>query len=567
MQNKSMFEKLAKGIPQQERIELLKKLQSISNNEIHVSETIIESDAQVSLDDISIKFKSENILFRIFFIIKSFFSSISVENLYNDHLVSKKAKEVEKNYPDILDYRHGFLLTGFYNRLLELKNAADFFKSGITSYEENPGEFYVFLGTLVVPKISEKIDTEVNPYNLSFDSEITNDVRAGFIRRLDDILQNMGQTGRNKLYIAIQNLEWFKAFVKFPYERMISKFISIVSGTTTCPLDAVSSELNLLAKIMSNGKKIYPEVLEAMYLLSAHAQEQLEAGVDIETHTTEYVTKSIEHIGAIKLFLQTVPIKALAAISEHSYFWINEHLSGVEDWFIKYKAQWRKNFDKKWNSWLKDKRKYQTKQQIEAMLSVSDYPVLPNRPWRDVWGGIPFLREYTLGFLNAFYEKIYPEYNRLFKILMIEGAFVNKDNRVDYTDTFNALNHVGLILSEFNEKLSFKGIYGSSFSNIANESLKTVQGQSKLNSLMLNIESEGTSILTAFNESASKMTRILGGITNVDTTSIYDIITNLSAIQGKSNMAFRQQVEEARKNLLQCLEIIIDLESIELSLK
>lgn len=569
MENSSMFDKLVSGITQNERLDLLRKLETVSDTTTQTIDSEIEDETSVE-EDLTVRLKNESIFFRIFLMIKSFFKSSNVEVLYNDHLVSNNAKIIEKNYPDILDYKHGFLLSTFYNKLLELKEVADFFKQGIFSYEENQGEFYVFLGSLIIPSLSERMEKEVDPYSLSYDKEISSELRASLLRKQEEVIQTILPNDKNRLYSAIQSLDWLKSFVKLPFDRIISRFISIVNGTYTCPIDSVSSELDNFAKVLTNGKRIYTEVLEALYLLSKQDSEKTpqpadNKEIDIKELAAQYVSKSMEKLSLLKMFINSVPIKSLAAISIHSSTWSNEHYDGVEDWFVKFKSQWRKNFDKKWESWMRDKRKYLTRQRIQVMLSTEEYPHIPNRPWKDIWGGINFSREYSLGFLHALFEKLYPEQNKIFKILMIEGDFAQRDNRVEFTDNYNNFNHLSQSILAFDDKLSFKGIYGSSFSNIIKESLRTIQGQAKIDSLMLTIEAEASAMIALYCESARIMGLIIAGVLAEARNSRYDTLTNIMSIQGKSNSSFRQQLSKTRTELLESIDIIKELETIEVT--
>ena len=89
-------------------------------------------------------------------------------------------------------------------------------------------------------------------------------------------------------------------------------------------------------------------------------------------------------------------MKNLTALSMNSSIWVPERPEGAEDWFVKYKAQWRKIFDQKWENWLQSKRKYTVSLKIKKMLNSENLPLLPFRPWTEIWNGIPFSKEYSI---------------------------------------------------------------------------------------------------------------------------------------------------------------------------
>lgn len=583
MENYNSFDRLVLGISNNERIDLLKKLEASTDPEKQNVESSYIADPEDQEHDLSVKFKGESFLLRIWLHLKALFSANDVEFVYNQYLVSSLARGIEKNYPNLIDYKHGLLTTDFYNKLCELKNVAAFFKSGISVYEEKQGSFFVFLGSLFVPELSERIDSEVSPYKLGFDREVTGELRSSLIRKMEEILQSIPQTDKTRLYTAVRSIEWLKAFTHLPFERFTSRFISLVSGSYTCPLDAASQDLATFAKVLCNGKRIQTEILEALFLFSEQSQQEelanKTANIPEATEPTksisredslnincaEYLKKSLEQISLIKMFITTIPIHDLAAVANNSSIWIPDQLEGVEDWFVKYKNHWRKLFDQKWECWLRDKRKAQTHEKIKELFSIDDFPHIPNRPWLDIWDGMEFSKDYALGFVYAFFEQLYPTYSKLFKIIMVEGEFTQRENRIEFTDTYNLLNHLSQSTLMLNEQLSIKGVYGAYFDNIIKESIRTIQGKAKIDSLMSTIEHEASSLIAQFADACRTMQLLLGGILTEAKNPRYDTLANISSIQGKSNSIFREQLHAAKAGFIDALELLKELETIEIT--
>ena len=154
MENYTSFDRLVMGISNDERVNLLRKLESNSDPEKQNIEIRLKN--KDGAFDITLKYKKEPFFIRLWLRLKSLFTSNGIDYLYNEYLISSLAKDVEKNYPGVIDYKNGYLCTEFYNHLLELKKVADFFKTGITVYEEDQGSFFVFLGSLFAPELSER---------------------------------------------------------------------------------------------------------------------------------------------------------------------------------------------------------------------------------------------------------------------------------------------------------------------------------------------------------------------------------------------------------------------------
>lgn len=567
MDKYTSFDRLVLGISNEERVDLLKKLESNADPEKQNIEVKNKnSDGNI---DITIRYQRESFFVRLWLRLKSLFTSNGIEYIYNEYLISNIAKDIEKNNPNIIDYKNGYLLTDFYTMLKELKNVADFFKSDISVYEENQGAFFVFLGSLFSPELSETLETEVSPYKYGLDREVTSELRASLIRKMEEILHSIPADKRTKLYDAIRSIEWLKHFTKLPFERFLSKFNNLIPGKDTCLIDSVNSELTAFARVLCNGKKIQTEVLEALYLFSVQSQEIIASEKPSEDSVnqgcSEYLKKSIEQISLIKMFITTIPIEAIATISTNSSSYEVGKLDGVEDWFIKYKNHWRKMFDQRWENWLRDKKKYAINAKIKELFDTDTFPFIPNRPWQEIWGGITFPREYTLGFMYAFFQKIYPEYNKVLKVIMVEGDFANRENRVEFTDTYNMLNHIAQTIANINEQLSPRGAYGISFNNVIKDSLRTIQGQSKINNLLTTIEKEVASLTTHFANSCRAMNLIFTGILSLEKNSRYDSLVNIATIQGKTNILFRQQMKDVNVGFGEVLDLIKNLEAIDIS--
>lgn len=576
MDNENIFDNLVTSISQGERIEILNRLQANSNSDTQcLISDFQDNDDQIELKDKLIK---ESFFTRLWLHIKALFSSSDIEIVYNRYLLSELAKYVEKDYPDLIDFKHNNLLTLFYTKLKELKSVSEFFRTYISVYEENPCSFYIILSSLIIPEIHEQLDKEVSPYSLPFEREVTNELRTSLLRKLEEVLQSIQSDKKNKFYSCIKAVEWLKNFTKLPFDRFLTRFVSLLTGSFTCPIDSASYDLAVFSKILTNGVQLYTEVFEALYLLNEQNLIDLKEHEDninnseatnIETVSQsvvieQFMSKALEQVSLIKMFITSIPLKKITAIANNSSIWQAEKLDGVEDWFVKYKSYWKKIFDQKWSSWLKDRRKALVKTRILTLFKLEEYPHLPNRPWSEIWGGIDFCYEYSMGFLYTFYDQLYPNYSKTLKTLMIEGEFVNRENRVEYTDTYNLLNHLAQSLITFNDKLSFKGIYGSSFNNIIKESIRTIQGQNKINNLMNTIESESNSLLSQFIDASRSLQLILGGILLETKDSRYGILANMASVQGSNNSVFRMNLQTVRHSFVECLDLLLELEAVEM---
>ena len=111
MENYTSFDKLVMGISDEERVNLLKKIESNSDPEKENIERK-KNNNDITID-ITERYQKESFLVRLWLRLKSLFTSSGIDYLYNEYLISNIAKEVEKDYPNIIDYKNGYLITDF----------------------------------------------------------------------------------------------------------------------------------------------------------------------------------------------------------------------------------------------------------------------------------------------------------------------------------------------------------------------------------------------------------------------------------------------------------------------
>ena len=570
MDHTNSFDRLVSELGKDERLTLLDKL-SPTTLPTTVTEKVESPDyTETTATDVDMqtKLRGESVLLRLWLFLKSVFSGTSQKVIYNDLIISRKAKILSKKFPDLYDFKKNSLLTDFFIELKNLHQGIEFFKPGITAYEEATGEAYVFLGSLFLSDLYEKIDSETSPYSLDFSRTPTQELRNSLIRKMDDLLSSISSSERQNLYVNVQCLEWIKKLAKLPYEKFLTRFTSYNQTNFICPLENATSELNQFAKIICHSKKITPEVLETLYMLNHgfSVEKQNEDSLDgAKDFAKEYQKQSSEAILKIYNFIRKVPIKTIAAISSKDADWVLQTPSGVEDWFVKFKAQWKKQFDRKWESWLVDRKKEEIRNCCEKVFGVKKLPLLQNRPWEKAWGGIPCNRDYTLGFLYSFFINLYPKIASILKIIQLEGDFVLRDTRVEFTNAYNDFAQQEQAIFALNAKLAEDGNYFESFESIAGEKLRSIQNQSRMDSLMLSIETEASMLSSKFGITCRELITILEGVLKLNPDAKQETITNLAMIQGTENPVFRANLHKSFDKIVNSLDLLKNLEGIESS--
>ena len=274
--------------------------------------------------------------------------------------------------------------------------------------------------------------------------------------------------------------------------------------------------------------------------------------------------KAAANISMIHMFVKTVPLRQSCKIAFNNVQWQPQNFTGAEDWFVKYKEYWKKLFDEKWNLWLRDKKKAMIHSKLSNTFELDDFPLLQNRPWTQLWGGVPFHFEYTAGFIFWFMEKKYSDVIQPLKVLLLEGVFENKDNRQEFANTINDLMQIYNDVLKLGEDLSSLGQIGLVFEKIASNHLRTLQAQSKIESTMLNLEAEIQNMKNSFCNDCRSIRLIVDAALGSRVDTRYDGVSNINMMQGSNNSAFKEQLKNSKEKFECALEMLKELETIDL---
>lgn len=562
-QPRGSFDELVAGISSDERKYLLAKINQNREHSFPLVQPAREETDGFTLD---IKLNSESFLYKLFLWIRSLISKKHKLEIYNDDLIRTLARKINKNHPGIVDMQNGLILSLFYEKLKELKNAADFFKPYFNIFNENPGKFYVFMSTFIAPEIASSINAEADPYSVPFEKEGTKEVRSSLLKKLEGILKDIPQKSRAVMYDAVKSLNWLKRFSELPYTHFLAQFTAIVSENYTCPFTNAQTDFNALANVLSDARSIPNEALEALFLFPQRkGGATVELDQDTEKSMREFLSKSAAGISMVQMFISTVPFFALGKVIFSDYDWQIETFGGAEDWFVKFKEEWKIVFDERWESWLRDRKKSQLADVLMEKFGILSFPELPYRPWANLWGGVPFRCEMTGGFLYWFATVKYEEIMGVLNVLVLEGVFLNNDNRAEFSEAMNKFAEINHQVQLFGESLNEKGSVGSVFAKLIADHVRTLKGQNMVNSIILNAETSIRGWESSFCDCCRTIEKVLAGILDDEKTDKkYESIQNLMTIKGRENRAYRDNLQAEREVLLESRRILAEIEPLDL---
>lgn len=535
---------------------------STSINLVEVDDELPEKNATLRL-----KYNSLSFFYKIVLWFRSKFEGKSPERIFNDDALTDLARKINRLHPGLVSHRTKSLDTLFFQQLKTLKDAADFFKPYFIPLDEQSGEFYVFLSSFVTPGISEKINSEADPFVFSFDEEADAQHKNDILKILDDLLNNLDPSLKANLYDAITSLNWLKRFSVLPFLHFMAQFTSILNDVYTCPYKNAVVDFEIFATVFTSLKSISGEALEALFLFS-HKKEFSEnpKSMDLERSVKEFLANATSKLSAVQMFVSTVPVAKLGRIVNEDFDWQPKNLSGVEGWFPKFRAQWRSIIEIRWVEWVKERKKNAIASSLHADFNLSYFPELEYQPWTSLWSKVNFNYELCGGFLSWFATKTYPNYLVYLNDIMIDGVFNGNENRAFYTDAFNQFKSANQHMTDLMMRLSPGGELGVKFAEWAKYPSSTFQIQNQISTIMGKIDSEVAEIIRDFKNGATALCKFISKLFTQEPKRSMELLQNFTMIKGRENQAWRDELEGVKKGLSRAVYYLSEFEPIDLRL-
>lgn len=556
------FDKLVAGLNTEDRNIMLSKLNANKTQTVKfVNTEVYEQKEDTRL---SLRLKNESVFYKFLLWLRSLFSKEKIEELYSEDLITKIAKSVDREFPHLIHHQQNVLDSIFYERLKALKDCADFFKPYFALIEDSIGDFYVFLSSFVTPQIADEINSKADPFTLPFSKVPSNEVKKDLVIKMDKVLKDMAPTTKNSLYTAISSTNWLMQFTKLPFLHFLSQFTNISGDAYTCPYSNARNDFIHFAKVFTNVLTVENNVLEAIFLFSQrknitdNAQEK-----DIDKAVNEFLSKTNMHFSTIQMFISGVPIVKLGKIINRDVTWSPENMEGAEAWFPSFRNQWHKIIDIRWNDWQRERKKSMLSDDLKNDFMLDGFPVMQYKPWELLWTRVPFSCELTGGFLSWFalekFPKIIPDLNTL----MMEGVFVNNENRNEYSEALSEFIACNNQMQDLLHRLSEEGEYGQKFIEFSESKVRSFQTQNQIDSMMSTTESEIRDVLKRFCKTCRTIELIFHGIFDDEKDGVHETLQNYSTIKGPHNRQYRENLGKIRKILKSATFYIAELEPID----
>lgn len=560
----STFDQLVKSLSKEETQSLLESIQ----NSIEEFRSEAQPEEKDSLSEKIIEHQqagisSEPFLIRLWLSIRSFLRSIPLKVIYNEELLKRMAKNLKRSAGAYININQNIYTGVFYTELKNLRKTQLFFTSLLSAYDSGKGSFYMLVSSFVAPATYERLMKETNPFSIKIGSEVSSNIRTGFLRKIDSVFSNLTDDEKSEMYLCAQAIEWMKSFCSLALDRTLLRFNVISDSNASCQALTIQPEMEVLSSILYSKKNIPHNLLQALFLM--HAQETI---IDDDSRMVkeadEFIKDAIEALGAIRIFLKQVPLLDITRYIKKDINWMPYRLTGGEDWFIYFKQAWYDRFNQKWSTWSYEQKKFNIKVQMINLLKVGDLESMKFCPWRNLWVECKFKKELPFLFLKTFFYSFYNEkLSDTLKTILVEGNFYKHENLNEYTTSYNVLEHRKGEFEKFENRLSPTGDIGSTFAKIRAEKTATLKNKNQIEGLMHTIESESKQLITSSIDALKSIELILTGILGGGKTSTYATITNWAVIAGVNNGLFREEVAAAKEQIHTSINLLSLAEKLE----
>jgi hypothetical protein len=518
--------------------------------------------------NLQLRLNNESVIYKFLLWVRSVFSKRPSEKIYNDDLLLRIAKKVNKEHPGLINHHAAVLDSVFYERLRTLKDAADFFKPYFSFVDAAQGEFYVFLSSFVVPELSDRINRNADPFTLPFSRNPTPDVKTELLRKLDDLLNGIEPSSRTKLYYAISSLNWLKQYTRLPFIHFSSQFTNIAGANYTCPYGNAVNDYDVFGSLFAHVTPISSESLEALYLfsqkkdLTSNAQSK-----DIERAVKEFMAVANSHLATIQMFITGVPVIKVGKLVNLDYDWEPGNSGGAEAWFPSFRSHWRKILEVRWNDWLRERKKNLLSASLKNDFGLTSFPTMLYAPWKKLWSDVSFAYELTGGFISWFAMEKYDEIINTMNEVMLEGIFLRSENRQEYSEGMNNFVNANKKMQELIEKLSPSGAFGLAFEEIATSKIRTLQVQNQIDSMMSSTETDVADIYKKFIQGAKQIDDVYKGFFEDIKDGVHESLQNWTSIKGHQNREWRDKLRNIFIMLKRVIFYLSELEPIDQAIK
>ncbi len=569
MGEQSVFDNLAGELSADERRDLLDRVRRSAG---------VSGEPLLMLDGLSFGKKDEleeklarySLLERVFLFLRRLFTGRDLETIIRDDDLRVMAKSVEERYAGLIDWRRNLLLEPFLEELHRLRDSARFFYDVLErSFDRDKASFFGFLASFELPETHADLLVRTNPKTFLADHPEATDseLRQAVLRAYDEAFAGLPDDRRRKMYQDLRCLLFLKRLASFLFERCANLF---KNGTgpaerAAATFSEIREHLVELGDILfSLSAPPSVELVECLFAFAEHESlERLDENA--ETLLRSGLGKAEAALGRIRSFNSRVPFFDLIRLVTLDPDWRPQELPAAEDWLVVYRGFWKTRIERQLDE-LRAERKYQKlSEEMQSFIGEAEPVHFANITREEEKDSPPIRQDLSLAFIDAFARGAFArELNRPLKIVLMDGEFYRKENRIEYTDAYNTLLHCEERVQAFDARLGIDGDLGKAWIQSRREASPLPIRRRKIQSLARGADEEAEKIVRETGSALAEIVRIIRGILKGDAGGRYDSLANLSYIDGKANKEFLKSLAAAKIRVERALGLLSELSGLTL---
>jgi hypothetical protein len=557
------FDRLVSGLALEERQNLLEKLKGQSN----ISPEplyLAEESGVLGIDE---QYERLPWYFRLWFFIVGLFKTKPPVKIFEDRQVAEMGKRIEELSPGVYDYQKTLLLPPFYAQMERLKEASRFFYTALDAgFNRDKGAFFGFLGSLEMDNVHRKLQTDTDPNVIGgqYPDAGETDIRQVAFKAMDDAMGNITEELRNAMYHDARSLYCLKALSSFLFDRVLMAFTfnTAVNGQV-CSVAIIRDLLMSLDNILVSLKTIPPmPLLESLFIFLLQERSG-EPGFNINKEIRTLLAKAEDALAVIREFNKQVPLTKILRCSSRNMALSPHEISGGEDWFVIYHEYWKHRIEASFADYLSGRRRRELFETFRYFFKGANLKLLGNAASEANPNGIPLKGAFDLSFLLTFYTAVFmPDINPVLRPILIDGEFVQKENRMEFDESYNDLIRLEDDIRKFEMKISPSGEYGMRYEQARQDMASLPVKRRKIQLAVEEASSEAAKIVESARRASRSMIGLLGGIANTGAAAKYESLANIHKLAGKG-AGFANSLTGVVQKLQKVIQILDNIDAID----
>lgn len=569
MTERSIFDVLVSELSTDERRDLLERItrgSPLSQEPLYPPSSL----PRVEHSDYDSRFSDLNVIARLLLFLRSVFRGKSREELLREDDLKEIARKVAQVFPGLVDLRRGLLLAPLAVVLRRLRDSARFFYDTLDrSIERDRGSFYAFLASLELAEVHQRLLAETDPFQVepTLPGCGESELRAALLAAFDGILASLDEGGRRAMYSHVRSVLFLKRLSGFLFERLLSTFRPGLGpeGSEAAAFVEVRDLLLDLGDILfSMSSPPGPSLMTALFAF-VERDEIGRPGGDPEKALVADMAKAQSALEHIRRFNTELPLGALLRLVSGDPEYAPRELAGGEDWLALFKSFWKERIESRLEEWRIDKRYRDLAEDISKFVGEPGLRRFDHIAREGSETSPPIGQELALSFLDAFYRGPFTrDLNRGLKIILVDGEFYRKDNRLEFTDAYDALLRIPETIALLDSRLGPEGDLGSTWAQAATEMSPIAIKRRRTQAVARGAEEEAERAVREAGRALGTMVRVLGGVLKGEAGGRYDSLSNLSYLDGKANRDYLRALEQIKDRCERALRILGELSGLDL---